>query len=119
MVRYFSLTAAHGFRWETNSEFYAWTKAMKGKKAIQGKGIFHRVSGSKPAKGEFIDVEIIVCPVHQVEEMVTWGPLLAPPAAWRQVPGSKYAILVEGGERLYVHSGEPWGEGYTSREACA
>ncbi len=67
MLRMFSASAAIGLKWQTDDQFCSWLGSQKGMKAIQGKGAFYGVSGSKPPNpepGDDLDVNIALCPGH-------------------------------------------------------
>ena len=102
IIRFYSSLHLGRFQWENTTEFYAWLKAEKGRKEVQGKGVFNKV-GVKPEKVTKPEVELIVCPTHGVLEEVRWTKLIAPPRAWRHDAGQEYAVLVGGGERLCLH----------------
>ncbi len=80
MINLFTVIAAEGFKWEEPEQFGAWIHSQKGKKAIQGKGVFYGVSGSKPPPMEdHSDVDIAYCPVHKMQETVWKTDLIGPP----------------------------------------
>ncbi len=67
-IQLFMVMAADNFGWESNEEFNAWRISQKGKKAIQGKGIYYQVSGSKPTPEPKSDEpEVGFCPEHGIE----------------------------------------------------
>ena len=67
-IKLFMVRAADNFGWETNEEFNAWKVSQKGKKAVQGKGIYYKVSGSKPTpEPQSDEPEVGFCPVHGIE----------------------------------------------------